>query len=124
VYQNRYQAVPVQTERHLLTVLRYVERNPVRARLVQRAEEWRWASLWRRCNSCDDLPLAAWPIPQPHDWITIVNVPQTTGELAEIQHAIRKGKPIGDTDWSRTTASPFGLRFRTPGRPAKAQSGA
>src|SRR5918993_1616120 len=38
VYQNRYHAVPVQSDAHLVTVLRYVERNALRAGLVRRAE--------------------------------------------------------------------------------------
>jgi putative transposase len=69
VYQNRYYAVPVQTDHHLLAVLRYVERNPLRGSLVERAEDWRWSSLWQRCNSCHPAALSPWPIPQPEHWI-------------------------------------------------------
>ena len=118
VYQRRYDAVPVQTELHLLTLLRYVERNPVRARLVERAEEWRWGSLWRRCNDCEDLPLSKWPIPPPPDWLRIVNEPQTRQELAEIQRAVKLGRPIGDPSWQEALASQFNIRLRRPGRPA------
>src|SRR5260370_19957288 len=39
VYQNRFKAFVVAEDEHLLSVLRYVERNPVRAGLVRRAEE-------------------------------------------------------------------------------------
>ena len=42
------QVLPVEDDDHLLTVMRYVERNPVRPTLVSRAEQWRWSSLWRR----------------------------------------------------------------------------
>ena len=45
LYQGRYKSFPVQNDRHFLTVCRYVERNPLRARLVRRAENWRWSSL-------------------------------------------------------------------------------
>ena len=117
VYQNRYHAVPVQTELHLVTLLRYVERNPVRANLVDRAEQWRWSSLWRRCNDCDDLPLSRWPIPQPADWLEFVNEPQTGPELAAIQQALKLGRPIGDPAWQEALATEFGLRLRRPGRP-------
>ena len=37
----------MQTDEYLLTVCRYVERNALRAKLVDRAEAWRWSSLWR-----------------------------------------------------------------------------
>jgi putative transposase len=48
LYQGRFKSFPVQSDEHFLTVCRYVERNPLRARLVRRAENWRWSSLWLR----------------------------------------------------------------------------
>ena len=48
VWQGRFKAFPIEQDEHLLTVLRYVERNPLRAGLVERAEDWHWSSLaWR-----------------------------------------------------------------------------
>ena len=44
VYQGRYSAVLVQRERHLITVMRYVMLNPVRARMVAAAADWLWSS--------------------------------------------------------------------------------
>ena len=45
VWQGRFKAFPIEQDEHLATVLRYVERNPVRGNLVERAEQWRWSSL-------------------------------------------------------------------------------
>jgi len=45
VWQGRFKAFPIQEDEHLLVVLRYIERNPLRAGLVERAEEWSWSSL-------------------------------------------------------------------------------
>ncbi|WP_202802903.1 transposase [Singulisphaera acidiphila] len=45
VWQGRFKAFPIEADEHLLTVLRYVERNALRAELVVRAEDWRWSSL-------------------------------------------------------------------------------
>ncbi|MBT8083712.1 MAG: transposase, partial [Woeseia sp.] len=45
VWQGRFKAFPIQTDRHLLTVMRYVERNPLRANLVESARQWSWSSL-------------------------------------------------------------------------------
>ena len=50
LYQGRFKAFPVQTDEHFDTVLRYVERNALRAGLVDRAEDWRWSSLWPRVS--------------------------------------------------------------------------
>jgi hypothetical protein len=44
VWQGRFRAFPIQEDDHLLTVLRYIERNPVRACLVERAQDWAWSS--------------------------------------------------------------------------------
>jgi putative transposase len=48
VYQGRFKSFPVQEDHHFLVLMRYVERNALRANLVRRAEDWRWSSLWRR----------------------------------------------------------------------------
>ncbi|MCE9556362.1 MAG: hypothetical protein K8T91_23690, partial [Planctomycetes bacterium] len=48
VYQGRFKSFPVASDEHLLTVLRYVERNPLRAGIVRSAELWPWGSLYRR----------------------------------------------------------------------------
>ena len=50
VYQGRFKSFPIANDEHLLAVLRYVERNPLRAGLVKQAEVWRWGSLHRRLN--------------------------------------------------------------------------
>jgi len=48
LYQGRFKSFPIQDDGHLLIALRYVERNPLRAKLVERAEEWRWGSCFAR----------------------------------------------------------------------------
>lgn len=48
VYQGRFKAFPVETNEYYYTVMRYVERNALRANLVERAEAGRWGSLWGR----------------------------------------------------------------------------
>lgn len=45
VFQGRYKAILLEKEAHLLEVCRYVVLNPVRARLVAGAAEWRWSSF-------------------------------------------------------------------------------
>ena len=52
VWQGRFKAFPTQEDEHLLTLLRYIERNPLRARLVGRAEDWpgRACTGWRCPN--------------------------------------------------------------------------
>ena len=83
LYQGRFKAFPVEDDEHFYTVMRYVERNAMRAGLVARAEDWQWSSLWRReFGSVESRRLlAGWPIAKPRDWKKIVNAPQTEAEL-------------------------------------------
>ena len=73
VYQDRYKSVAIENDDHLLTALRYVERNALSAGIVPRAEEWRWCSLWRRQHHCERPLLSEWPFPVPQDWLESLN---------------------------------------------------
>src|SRR5262249_26570074 len=124
IYQGRFKAFAVETDEHLYAVCRYVERNPLRANLVQRAEHWRWSSLGRRIHG-DDQPrpfLSAWPVPIPADWVAHVNEPHTEAELDALRRSVQRGCPYGDAGWQRQVAARLGLAhtLRPLGRPKKA----
>jgi len=72
----------VQSDEHLLTVLRYVERNPLRAKPVRRADQWRWGSYHVRRKAKHDLhPLISQgPIDLPADWSDWVHETQARGK--------------------------------------------
>ncbi len=125
VYQGRYRAFPIQTDEHFLTVCRYVERNPLRAGLVPRAEDWSWSSLAARCRSCHIVPVTDWPVLRPLNWLAIVNGEESAADLAALRRAARKGIPFGDMSWRERTAHSLGstAALRPPGRPAKITSG-
>jgi putative transposase len=94
VYQGRYRAIPVESDHHLLALLRYVEANALRAGLVDRAERWRWSSLPARCGEISRIPLSPWPFECPPDWADLVNgTPQT--DVDTVRHAIRLNAPLG-----------------------------
>ena len=125
VWQGRFKAFPIQQDEHLLAVLRYVERNPLRANLVARAEMWAWSSLsWRASGSRGKRPamLAKWPVPCPRDWIAHVNEPQTEAELAALRRSLQRGAPFGEAGWAQRTAARLGLEssLRPRGRPRRA----
>ncbi len=65
LYQGRFKSFPVQDDSHFLTVCRYVEANALRAKLVRRAEAWRWGSLCVRRDR--QSPLLTWLRPWPVD---------------------------------------------------------
>lgn len=138
VYQGRYKIFPVEARRvsraqreqgvldagdSMWTVLRYVERNPLRARLVRRAEQWRWGSLWRRTQGDAEQrallsdPPGGWP----DEWVSWVNEPQTAEEEQALVHCIARGRPFGRPAWVAATAARLNLQttLRPRGRPRK-----
>lgn len=123
VYQGRFKSFPVQDDEHFLTVCRYVERNAKRAGLVERAEDWRWGSLYRWTRSSEPLPkiLSAWPIPRTPRWRQRVNTPLEDKELARVRWAIRRGSPFGELNWVESVARRLDLEstLRPRGRPRK-----
>ena len=123
VWQGRFKAFPIEQDEHLIAVLRYVERNPLRANLVERAEDWIWSSLAWRAQGKRPAMLAKWPVACPRNWIDYVNRPQTDAELAALQRSIDRGTPFGDDRWQRRIATRLGLEasLRPRGRPGKAK---
>jgi putative transposase len=121
VYQGRFKSFPIERDEHLLSVLRYVERNAVRAELVGRAEEWRWSSLWaRQMKSEIHRPLLSdWPVDIPKNWIDRVNRAETTTELEALRIAIKRSSPFGSAGWIQRIASKLDLQWslRPRGRP-------
>ncbi len=120
VWQGRYKAFAIQHDQHFLTVLRYVERNAMRANLVTRAQDWNWGSLNWRCRATAPLRLAAPPIALPGDWTALVNTPHTEDELAAIRNSVNRQSPFGSPEWVGSTAAAFGLEQTVAplGRPA------
>jgi putative transposase len=119
VWQGRYKAFPIEQDDHLLTVLRYVDRNALRANLVGRAEDWPWSSL-RDLLAPPALPwLDPGPVKRGTDWLRYVNEAQTEAELARLRRSVSRGVPFGSEAWAKGTAAALGLEFtlRGPGRP-------
>lgn len=108
LYQGRYKSFPVEADGHLLTLLRYVDANPLRARLVDRAEAWRWSGLGAAFASGGTL-LDPWPIDRPADWATLVNTPMESEMAQRVARSIARGRPLGSDLWSRITAERLGL---------------
>jgi len=120
VWQGRFKAFPIQDDGHLLTVLRYVERNPLRANLVPRAQDWLWSSLHPSArNRPPKLDPGA--LPRPSDWTERVNAAMSPVEEEAVRVSIRRGKPLGSPHWVHQTAARLGLDFtlRDRGRPRK-----
>jgi putative transposase len=98
VYQGRYKAFPVSSDTHFLRLCRYVERNPLRAGLVVRAEDWPWSSLAHRARRRSTIALAGWPVTRPPDWIDLVQL-DVSDETQDLRRAVNRSSPYGPTSW-------------------------
>src|SRR5215208_6174191 len=123
LYQGRFKSFPVQRDDHLLTLCRYVERNPVNANLVRRAQLWPYGSLHARMNGDEKLRslLSPWPVDLPRNWVNQVNQPMTRREMEKIQISLQRSRPLGSEPWIAKTASTLHLNhtLRPQGRPKK-----
>ena len=123
VSRARFKAFPIQEDDHLLTVLRYVERNPFRAGLVRGVADWPWSSL--RLHTEPDRP--AWysdgPVRRGRGWLAHVAEPQTDAELVALRRSVERGVPYGSAPWQKKTIAKLGLEstLRPRGRPRKAK---
>jgi putative transposase len=99
IFQRRYWNDPIESDAHLLRVMRYVEANPVRAGLVARPHDWEWGSFWDRVTGERDIIHPA-PFGLPPDWETIVSFPMDKLDLETIRHPKKIGRPKA-TDGTR-----------------------
>jgi putative transposase len=127
IYQGRFKSFPVESDEHFITVARYVERNALRVELVERAQDWRWSSLWRRCQRDKSLSaiLSDWPVPRLGDWTRRVNRALTSQELERVRTSVRRRRPFGDDAWTAKMTANLGLEStrRRRGPPRKHKSG-
>jgi putative transposase len=125
VYQGRYKSFPVQKDNHFLQLCRYVERNPLRAGLVEKAQNWKYSSLYIRQQGSKEQKniLSQWPIQETKNYTTWVNTLQKDEEekLKMIRYSIQKGRPFGNDSWVKTIATKLNIlsTLRERGRPKK-----
>ena len=115
VWQGRFKSFPIQQDDHLLTVLRYMLRNPVRAQLVESVTQWPWSSL-QHPTLVDPLP-----VPLPADWLHWVEHPLFDHELTTLRTCLNRQAPFGSSDWLAQFTGMAGLdrTLRPRGRPRK-----
>jgi putative transposase len=125
LWQGRYKASLIQRDQHLLTVLRYVERNALSANLVNRAEDWRWSSLNWRALPTPPLALTPAPIALPSYWMDFVNQALTSAELEAIRESVRRQRPFGSPEWVEASARATGSEqsIAPIGRPRRKREG-
>jgi putative transposase len=130
VWQGRFKSPVIQDDAHLLTVLRYIEANPLRANIVADPSDYRWSSF--RCHGLgEDDPLLS-PIPEWDElgrtaserrkrWRAKVCAPQDESDVEAVRHSVRSGRPLGTEEWTGRIAKRLKIDLvpRARGRPRK-----
>lgn len=123
LYQGRYKSFLCQDDDHFLSLIRYIERNALRANLVNRAEEWKWGSAYYREYGTPKQKklFTSWPVQKPNDYLVWLNQPQTEDEGNVILKSIKKGSPYGSSSWRKKVIKKFNLEITLNpiGRPKK-----
>ena len=129
LWEGRHRASLVQSERYLLTCMRYIELNPVRAQMVARPEEYRWSSYgvnawsdhsWLRPHE-DYLRLGSSSAARGHAYRELFK----TGLSEEDLHLLRKAahccQPVGNNRFREPIERKYGLQLgqMERGRPRK-----
>ena len=131
LWQNRFFSCPLDRE-HLWVALRYVERNPVRAGLVEEAAAYGWSSAREHVERQDARRLLDWhlwdELGRPDDWNEVLG--PTRGEEGEVMAALRRatltGRPLGSESFVKRLERRFArnLDAKRTGRPKKAAAAA
>ena len=128
VWQGRFKSPVIQDDEHLLTVLRYIEANPLRAKIVEQAGDYPWSSfachgLGRSDPLLDPVTgydaLASYPAARQRRWSAYVHGTPEEAELAAIRRSSETGLPYGAKAWVDRLCRKLNLdlTIRPPGRP-------
>jgi len=125
VWQGRYFSSPLD-EAYLWAAIRYVERNPVRARMVRKSERYPWSSAAAHCQLREDELLSqksAWQrqLAQITDWSAWLAEGDETEQIDILRRNADKGLPCGSDRFIRKLEKLAGraLQYRPRGRPKK-----
>ena len=96
LWQGRFASFPLD-EKYLYVAARYVELNPVRAKLVEKAEDYKWSSALAHIKNEDDLLVKAKPLLEmAEDWRVFLKQPTAEAEIDLIRKHERTGRPLGN----------------------------
>ena len=116
LWQGRFSSTPMD-DAHTLLATRYVELNPVRAGMVERAEEYRWSSARAHLEARDDSVVKVLPLlDQVEDWSTFLSQGSGKTERDLIQLHERTGRPLGNPGFVERLEKSLGRKL-TRGKP-------
>lgn len=132
LWEGRYRAAPIDSEAHLLACCRYIELNPVRARMVRHPRDYPWSSYRAQAQGAAD------PLVESHDlyrrlgrsaaarqeaYRALFRIPLETGFIDDLRAATNGGWALGTEAFQRRIAKAAGRRAAPlpRGRPRKSK---
>ncbi len=130
LWQGRFKSCLVETDRYLLTVIRYIELNRVRAAMVVRPEDYRWSSVHSHLGrACDPLltlhplylALGCDPSQRAKAYDAWLRAGVGDDDLADVRRYIAQERALGDAPFQRMVERAFNrpVNCRPRGRPRK-----
>ena len=100
-------------------MLKYVEANPLRAKIVKDCILYKYSSAYNRINKISDKLVNDPPIELPHNWHEFINSNESKVNIDSIRNSITRQSPLGDANWINKTVRKFGLEstINPRGRP-------
>lgn len=96
LWQERFHSYTMD-ERYLLSAVRYVERNPIAARLCNRPEDWKWSSAREHLKGEDDRLVTVKPMLDRIDnWRSYLSYENSKSDDEALKLHTRTGRPLGD----------------------------
>lgn len=117
LWQERFFS-SVMDEHHLIAAVRYVELNPIRARLCSKPTDWKWSSVHAHIRRSDDALVNVTPmLSRIADWDAYLSTPESQEQVEAIRMHSRTGRPVGDDAFIDNLERVTGrrLRRRQPG---------
>jgi len=117
LWQGRFASYPLD-QRYLYAAVRYVERNPVRAGLVRKAEEYPWSSAKAHVLGQRDLLLSkSFLSEEIKDWLSFLQVEDSGQDVEHFKRHARTGRPLCDETFLTKLEMMTGrtLRKKKPG---------
>lgn len=119
LWQGRFGAVAMD-EAHLANAVRYVSLNPVRARLVERAQDWGWSSARAHLAGKDDHAVKVMPVLERYgDFGLFLDEPADEAAWRRLRMSETSGRPLGSEAWLTAIETQTGRTLRAQKRGPK-----
>jgi putative transposase len=121
LFENRYFSCPIDKDSYLWAVVRYIERNPVRAKMAKRAEDWKWSSARTHATGRPEKAIFLFDWLDKSERLDYGKFLNEDGNDDHIRKATSTGRPYGSLTFLEKLEKQLGrlLKQKKCGRPSK-----